>query len=226
MTRTADPDDVRDLGEHHLRRFVAARKIGDHAAMREHWNMLVTINFPRIESFVRLEARDRLNAEEKKDATQDACARILRGLFGNFRGSTMGEWVKAVKKAVHYACVDTQQGAARVHRREGSYDDSSIGEDGEERGRYTKDLYRDAERRRAEEEEEFLDRDELAAYGELLDEMLPKLSPKLRAVAEMDRVGASTDRMLDELDITPDTLYQRRRRYLTDLYKLREQYPS
>lgn len=226
MTGTADSPDVRDLGELHLRRFVAARKIGDHAAMREHWNMLVTINFPRIESFVRLEARDRLNAEEKKDATQDACARILRGLFGNFRGSTMGEWVKAVKKAVHYACVDTQQREARAHRKTGSYDDSSIGDDGEERGRYTKDLYRDAERRRAEEEEEFLDRDELAAYGELLDEILPKLSPKLRAVAEMDRVGASTERMLGELGITPDTLYQRRRRYLKDLDKLREQYPS
>lgn len=217
---------MRDPGELYLRRFVAARKVGDETAMRENWNGLVTINFPRIENFVRLEARDRLNAEEKQDATQDASIRILRGLFRNFKGSTMGEWVKAVKKAVHYACVDTQKHAARIHDKEGSYDDSRIGQDGEERGRYTKDLYRDAERRHAEEEEDFLDRDELDGYGELLDEMLPKLSPKLRAVAEMDRFGASTERMLDELDITPDTLYQRRRRYLMDLDKLREQYPS
>ena len=43
---------------------------------------------------------------------------------------------------------------------------------------------------------------------------------------EPQKKWASTERMLDELGITPDTLYQRRRRYLKDLDKLREQYPS
>lgn len=224
MTGTSDLVDVRRDDEFHLGRFVKARAIGDQAAMRQAWDALITLNYPRIEGFARLEARGRLDADELQDATQDACVRICRGLYGNFRGTTMGEWVRAARRAVHFACIDVQKAAARVHEREGSYDAGWTDEDGETQSRYAAGLDAAAEARHLEEEDALEAAEELAAARAWIDEALPEVSEKQRAVLMRDLRGVPVERIMEELGISQTNVYQRRRRYSKELQQLRERY--
>ncbi len=226
MTGTADPSDVRRDEDVNLRRFVAARKIGDQGAMRMHWNALLTDNFDRVVGLVYLEADGRLDHHEREEAVQGTFMRLTRRVIHNFRGTSMGEWVNAVKTVVHWACIDVQDAAKRVSGKERSLDTIRIDKDGEERSPWGKELYAEAESRRAAEEEAIEDAEEREEHRAFLAGALPQLSEKLRAVAERDLADMPVEQMMEELGLKRDAIYQRRRRYILELEELRKRYPS
>lgn len=217
---------MRDLGELYLRRFVAARKVGDETAMRENWNGLVTVNFDRVVGMVRSESWGHLDDHEREDAVQEALVRLTRRVIWTFEGTAMGQWVNTAKRAVYYACVDVQNAAKRVHDKERSYDDTWTDDEGEERGAWSAALFAEAEARRAAEEEALEDLEEVAADRDFLSWAKPQLSNKLREVVEADLAGVPVEEMAARLGLEPDAIYQRRRRAILKLRELRKSYPS
>ena len=68
------------------------------------------------------------------------------------------------------------------------------------------------------------DADALQERQSFLDWAAPQLSPKRRAVIELDRAEVPVEEMQERLDVSRDVVYASRSRAIKDLAKLRDQY--
>jgi RNA polymerase sigma factor (sigma-70 family) len=207
-----------------LRRFLAARRAGDAAGARRYWEELLTDNFDRIHGMVVLESRNHLSYDEQQDALQRALIKLANNMIETFQGSSMGEWVNATRTLVKYACIDTQRREQTISRHERSLDAPGRGDD--DAGRWDADVYAAIEKERRERESDEQAADALGDYQAFLDWAVPQLSPKLRAIIELDRAGVPVNEIQKRLGVSRDVVYQSRSRAVKQLAKLREEYGS
>ena len=113
------------MGRHddeHLRRFIAARERGDVAGMRRWWEELVIDFFDRMDGFVAVAHKGRLNHHEHELAVQMSMARFSERLIETYEGVSMGELVNACKTLARGICMDVQRREMRAHGRARSLD--------------------------------------------------------------------------------------------------------
>jgi RNA polymerase sigma factor (sigma-70 family) len=195
--------------EERLRRFVARRDAGDVAGARRCWEELVEANFDRIVGIVSLQARGRLSPHERDEAVQRAIVKIWRNMVSTFDGTTMGEWVNAVRTCAGFACADVQREAARRSARETGLDESAEYQWG--------DVARQEHRREGER----TDARDFVEWG------LPRLrDERRRRVIERSLDGVPAEEIAAELAVSLPNLYQLRSRGLKDLAKLKELYDA
>lgn len=224
MDVARDPSPLPRHDEHNLRRFLAARHAGDEAAARRWWDELVRDNFDRVRGMVRLRSRGHLSVVEQDEALQRALIKLSNNMIHTFNGTSMGEWVNATKTLVFGACVDTQrrEKAASSHRAALDATDDS----GEDTGQLDRNVYKALERQRLEHDAEQQDAEDDAQARDFLDWAVPQLSPKRRAVIELDRDDVPCEAIQERLGVSRDVVYASRSRALKDLAKLREEYPA
>lgn len=206
--------------------WLAARDAGDHEGMKMYFGEVLAVNMPRLHGFVAGAAVGKLDHHEHDDAVSEACERLLRHVRHKFRGTKQEQFWALMRRVAVISCEEIRRRGARVHEREGSYDDTWASDEGEELGLYGKGLYKAAELASLEDEEALERVEEQAEHEAFLEWALPQLSDKLRAVAELDLAGTENEQIAAELGITLDTVYQRRRRYLNELRELGKSYPS
>lgn len=222
MDAGRDPSLVPRHDEHNLRRFLAARRAGDEAAARRWWDELVRDNFDRVRGMVILRSRGHLSAVEQDEALQRALIKLSNNMIHTFNGTSMGEWVNATKTLVFGACVDTQrrEKAASSHRAPLEATDDA----GEDTGQLDRKVFKALEKQRLEHEADELDAEDDDKARAFLDWAVPQLSPKRRAVIELDRQDVSCEDIQEQLGVSRDVVYASRSRALKDLAKLREEY--
>lgn len=225
MAAPSDPPLVRSHEGEYLRRFLVARAAGNRDEMRVWWEALLTDNVDRVRGFVAAEARGRLSREEQQEAVQRALIKLANRMVLTFKGSSMGEWVKATRTLVHGVCIDVQRDAERVSKRERSLE-AGWNDPDDGPGRYDAAIARDA--LDAERERDELDYEEVVFQlgRDFLDWALPQLSPRLRAVMELDRQNVPVEEMQERLEVSRDVIYAARSRALKELGKLLEEYES
>jgi hypothetical protein len=153
-----------------------------------------------------------------------ALIRIANNMIATFRGSSMGEWVESTRRLIKFACIDTQRRAAVRSKHERSLDEAASEDDLDDRGRWDAQVYEAIEGRRREAEALEADAEALAEHQAFLDWAVPQLSPKRRAVVELDRDDVPVEEIQARLAVSRDVVYASRSRALKDLAKLRERY--
>ncbi len=212
----SDPPSVARFGDEHLRRFLAARRAGDAAAMRRAWEELVIVFKDRMDGLVAANHKGRLDPFEHEEAVQRALIRFSDNLFTTFRGTSMGELVNATKTLCFYVCVEVQREAERNRRRRRSLDEGWDGLGHEDRPAPTWEA--DQAREAFEAEQRSADVEAFVAWA------VPQLAGRRRAVVERTFHGAPLPQICAELALSKDNAYQLRSRGLKDLAKLYEQY--
>jgi DNA-directed RNA polymerase specialized sigma24 family protein len=205
-----------------LRRYLAARAAGDEPAACRHHTTLMELSFDRVRGLTALYSRGILTDDEREEAVQLALIRINRRLFHTFRGSSMGEWIQAVKKLITYACQDVLR-----HRRRHSDQLVALELDGDGEDDATRlhpEVIEEIENQRSREEDAARDAEFYDAARDYLDWALPRLTRQRRKVLELDRQGWTAEQIQAELDMSRDTVYANRSRGLKDLVKLRKEY--
>jgi len=210
--------------EEKLRRFLAARRAGDGAGARRWWEELLTDNFDRVHGMVVLESRNHLSHDEQQDALQRALVKLANNMIETFRGRSMGEWVESTRTLVKFACIDTQRRAQTISKRERPLD--APGREREDAGRYDAGVYAEIEKERHKRESAARDAERLGERQAFLDWAVPQLSPKLRAVVELDRTGVCVEQIQERLGVSRDVVYQSRSRAAAQLAKLLKEYGS
>ena len=207
MPRAGDPQAVARQDEERLRRFVASRDAGDLQQARTHWEALLEANFDRVVALVSIQARGRLDRHERDDAVERAIVKVWRNMVSTFDGTSMGEWVNAVRACAGFAVADVQRDAVRRNRRQSALDEA-------EEYRWASKAHE--EHRRADER---ADAREFVAWG------LPQLKDeRRRLVLERSLDGVPAEEIAAELDVSLPNLYQLRSRGLKELAKLKELY--
>jgi RNA polymerase sigma factor (sigma-70 family) len=207
-----------------LRRFLAAHRAGDEVGARRWWDELVNDNFDRVRAMVILQSRGRLSPDEQEDAVQRALMRLYTNMIVTFRGTSMGEWVESTRTLVKFACIDTQRRAQAISKHERALDEG--GRDDDSAGRWDAETYTAIEEQRREEESAEDDAATLRERQAFLDWAVPRLSPKRRAVVELDREGVPVDEIQERLGVSRDVVYASRSRAIKDLAGLREECDS
>jgi RNA polymerase sigma factor (sigma-70 family) len=205
-----------------LRRFLAARRLGDEATARRWWEELLSDNFDRVRGMVTLQARGHLSHDEQQEALQRALIKLANNMIETFRGTSMGEWVESTRTLVKFACIDTQRRAAAISKHEHSLDQP--GRDDDDAGRWDADVYAAIEEQRREQESAEHDIENLSDGQAFLDWAVPKLTDKRRAVIELDREEIPVEEIQERLGVSRDVVYASRSRALKDLAKLRDEY--
>jgi RNA polymerase sigma factor (sigma-70 family) len=226
VAAASDPPLVRSHEGEYLRRFLVARAAGDRDGMHAWWEMLLVDNVDRVRGMVGAEARGRLSADEQQEAVQRALIKLARNMALTFKGSSMGEWVKATRTLVHGVCIDVQRDAERISRRERSLDAGWNSGDEDGPGRHDAAIAKDAIEHQRLDDERAAEEDEFQLGRDFLDWALPQLSPRLRAVMELDRQNVPVEEMQQQLGVSRDVIYAARSRALKELAKLMEEYPS
>jgi len=218
MPTGSDPPVVRRHAEEHLRRFVAARAEGDAAEMRHWWEELVIDFADRMDGFVALAHRGRLDDDEHATAVQLSLARFSLRLVDTFEGVSMGELVNACKTLARGICIDVQRAAVRRREREGISLDADHDPDADARAvpRWEAD----------EAADRFARAERSAEVTDFLAWALPQVSEDRRAVLVATFAGAELAEIADGLDISRDNAYQRRSRGMRDLARLKERYDA
>ena len=212
----SDPRSVARFDDEHLRRFLAARRAGDAAAMRHAWEELVIVFKDRMDGLVAANHKGRLDAFEHEEAVQRALIRFSDNLFTTFRGTSMGELVNATKTLCFYVCVEVQREAERDRRRRRSLDEGWDGVGHDDRPAPAWEVGQAQEAYEAEQRS--ADIDAFVAWA------MPQLVGKRRDVVELTLHGAPLSQICAQLALSKDNAYQLRSRGLKDLAKLHEQY--
>ena len=212
--------DSRSVGRHddeHLRRFLAARRRADAAEMRRWWDELVIDFFDRMDGFVAVAHKGRLDHREHELAVQMSMARFSERLISTYEGVSMGELVNACKTLARGICIDVQRAAARGHKGAASLDAGWMAAAEE----------RPAPSWEADEAWHRLERAERGAeVRDFLDWALPEIAEDRRRVLELSFEGASIPEICAELGISEANAYQRRSRAFKDLKRLKERYDA
>lgn len=221
-----DPSDVGSSSDDLLlRRFASARAAGDPEGMRRWWGELLTVRMHWVRTQVRGEAAGRLSESELEDAVQQAAIKIAVNLQRTFKGSSIGEWAKAVQRLIHGTNIDVQRAAQRHNAPLTSLDRTTAeGDEGPGAGRAA---LREAARAQADLEAHDASGEMVARGRDFLEWALPLLTDKRRLVVELDARGASTDELRAALgDASRDVVYSTRRHAYKDLDKLMRTYES
>jgi RNA polymerase sigma factor (sigma-70 family) len=185
--------------------------------MRRWWEELVIGFYDRMDGFVYLAHKGRLDHDEHEVAVQMSMARFSERLISTYEGVSMGELVNACKTLARGICMDVQRREMRAHRGMRSLD-AGWDADAEDRPMSRWD---------ADEAWHRLDRAERSAeVRDFLCWALPQISADRRRVLELSFEGASVQEICAELDISEANAYQRRSRGFKDLTKLKEQYDA
>lgn len=217
MAARSDSPGVGRHDDEHLRRFLAARTRGDAAEMRRWWDELVIDFFDRMDGFVSVAHKGRLDHHEHELAVQMSMARFSERLIMTYEGVSMGELVKACKTLARGICMDVQRAAARAHRNATSLDAGwRMDEDDRPPPSWEADeaWHRLERAHRSAEVRDFL------AWA------LPQIGEERRRVLELSFEGASIPEICAELDISEANAYQRRSRGFKDLKTLKERYDA
>lgn len=186
------------------------------------WEDLIERSFDRIRGHVilfRFPGGETIKARDHEDATSVAYSRAYR-MGENFRGRSAGEFRAALKTTVWNACMDWGRNNMAYEMGIGGSLDERL--DGGEASPYDGALARyydeaDAAERDVEDFEERMQADTKFfrwGIGQIENE-------KYRAVLELTFIrGLSGDAIAAQLNITPDNVYQRRRRGLQTLEKI------
>lgn len=195
--------------EERLKRFVAHRDAGAVAAARREWEALVEANFDRIAGLVTLQARGKLSPFERDEAVQRAIVKIWRNMVSTFEGTSVGEFVNAVRTCAGFAVIDVQREAARRAARETALDEAAEYRWG--------DVARQEHRRDGER----------AEARDFVAWSLPQLSDqRQRLVVERSLDGVPAEEIAAELEVSLANLYQLRSRGLKRLAALKELYDA
>ncbi len=192
-------------GDALLRRFVACREAGDADGMVEVWNELVEAEFDRVRASVAIRGSRRLSADERDEALQRALVRIWQNMVATFRGTSMGEWVNAMVRAVDFAVLDVQRDAARRSNRE-----TVLGDDVDR-------AHPGVAQEAVELHERLGEQEEAAERLAQVDAALARLPERRRRILELDRAGVPAAEIAAELGLSMDNLYQLRSRGLREL---------
>jgi hypothetical protein len=216
VTARSDSPSVRKHDEEHLRRFVAARRRGDVEEMRRWWDALVEDFFDRMDGFVALAHKGRLDDDEHELAVALAMSRFSRRLIDSFAGASVGELVNACKTLAEGICKDVQRSAMRQGALRGPSLDHSGDDDETSGARWEVDIAM----QRFEQEQRNHDIAEFFAWA------LPQIIESRRAVLELTLYGAELSEISAQLGITDANAYQLRSRGMRDLAKLKEQFDA
>ena len=217
MAARSDPPRVGRHDDEHLRRFLAARTRGDAAEMRRWWDELVIDFFDRMDGFVSVAHKGRLDHHEHELAVQMSMARFSERLISTYEGVSMGELVNACRTLARGICIDVQRAEARGHKRAASFD-AGWSADAEERPTPSWE---------ADEAWHRLERAQRGAeIRDFLDWALPEIAEDRRRVLELSFEGASIPEICAELGISEANAYQRRSRAFKDLKRLKERYDA
>ena len=184
--------------------------------MRRWWEELVIDFHDRIDGLLYANHKGQLDDDEHSLAKQLALTRFSRRLIETFRGTSMGELVNATKTLCFGICVDVQRSAIRARTHEA--DSLDAGWDATDRGASPWEL--DESVRRYEDDTAATD------ARNFVDWAIPRINDTYRPVIELTLHGATVPEIMHELDISQDNVYQRRRRGLQDLAKLKELYDT
>ena len=203
--------------EEHLRRFLAARNAGDAVAMRRWWDELVIDFFDRMDGFVSVAHKGRLDHHEHELAVQMSMARFSERLISTYEGVSMGELVNACRTLARGICIDVQRAEARGHKGAASFD-AGWSADAEERPTPSWE---------ADEAWHRLERAQRGAeVRDFLGWALPQIAEDRRRVLELSFEGASIPEICAEVGISEANAYQRRARAFKDLKRLKERYDA
>jgi RNA polymerase sigma factor (sigma-70 family) len=206
-----------------LRRYVVARDRGRTAEATEAWQRLAERSFDRIAILCRgfrFPGGTGLPADEAGSAATEAYLRVI-AMGANFRERELGQFRAAVVRVVHNTCMDFGRKELRYAKRvagslnqtwepggeSGPYDAALAAYDAELRAR-ADDARREEERRR---EAEDLVHWAIGRVG----------NDNYRAVLELtygEKLDAAA--IAERLQISPDNVYQRRRRGVKELEKI------
>ena len=208
--------DVADPADEHLRRFLASRRAGDAIGMRKWWEELVIDFYDRMDGLIYATHRGQLDDEEHTLALQLALTRFSLRLFETFRGTSVGELVNATKTLCFGICVDVQRSSIRARKLQA--DSLDAGWDDPERGVSAWETDESARR--------YNDAEAAAEARDFIDWAMPQINDTYRPVIQLTLHGATVPEIMQELAISQDNVYQRRRRGLQDLAKLKELYDT
>jgi hypothetical protein len=207
---------VADPADEHLRRFLAARSAGDAAGMRRWWEALVIDFHDRMDGLIYATHKGRLDDDEHILAMQLALTKFSRRLAETFRGTSVGELVNATKTLCFGVCIDVQRSSIRARKHE--TDSLDAGWNGPDSG--MSGWESEESRKRYDDAESAADARDFIAWA------MPQIHDTYRPVLELTLYGATVPEIMEELGISKDNTYQRRRRAMQDLAKLKELYDT
>jgi len=183
------------------------------------WHVLVARDYERVRGLVAAfrfpgHPEVRIDTDEIDSATHEALERCLRALLTSFRGRSVGELRAAMRTATHFACQDFCR--AQMRREQGiggSIDDVRTAEEGQDIGRFDRELGDLAEGRHRAKTEAGEDLDEVAAAIAALP------NENMREVLRLRAEGYCSKEIAGKLGLSPanvDQLHSRGLRRLND----------
>ena len=211
MPAGSDRQNVGLTEEQLLTRFVACRDASDADGARRAWEELAVASFDRVRGMVDVRARRYgLSPDERQEAVQVALVKLWNNMVRTFRGTSMGEYVNAMKALVEFACADVQRAAARRTEHETRLEDDA---DRPNHDWKADELAHEAHRRGAERQD----------AADFVSWAVPQLTnERRRRVIERTLDEAPAEEIAAELGVSMDNLYQLRTRGLKDLRELRD----
>jgi RNA polymerase sigma factor (sigma-70 family) len=138
----------------------------------------------------------RIGADDYDDATQECFIRAVK-MLGNFRGTTLGEFLGALRTCVKNTCMDfCRRRLTRERGIAGSTDEPAPGADDETLGRFDAALGKIASRQDADH---VAARDALAELSAGIKELE---NEEMREVLRRKMSGCSSREIADELELT------------------------
>jgi RNA polymerase sigma factor (sigma-70 family) len=206
-----------------LRRYVVARDRGRATEAAQIWQRLTENNFDRIKVLCRgfrFPGGTGLPRDEADSAASEAYLRVV-AMGANFRERELGQFRAALIRTVHHACMDFGRRELRHQRHIAGSLDSTWDTDGEG-GPYDAALAAYEADRRAEAEDAERDAERRAEAEDLVHWAIGRVTnDNYRGVLELTYIekldGAA---IADRLSITPENVYQRRRRGVTELERI------
>jgi RNA polymerase sigma factor (sigma-70 family) len=206
-----------------LRRYAVARDRGRTAEAAQIWERLTENNFDRIKLLCkgfRFPGGTGLPPDEAGSAASEAYLRVV-AMGAGFRERELGQFRAAVVRTVHNACMDFGRRELRHQRHAAGSLDSTWKPDGEG-GPYDAALAAYDAERRAEADEVAADEARRREARGLVRWAIGRVrNDNYRTVLELTYIEKlDGDAIAERLDITPDNVYQRRRRGVKELEKI------
>ncbi len=206
-----------------LRRYVVARDRGRDAEAAQTWERLTENNFDRIKILCRgfrFPGGTGLPPDEAGSAASEAYLRVI-AMGANFRERELGQFRAAVVRVVHNTCMDFGRKELR-HRKHAAGSLDSTWEPGGEGGPYDAALAAYDAELRARADDALREEQSRQEAESLVRWAIGRVgNDNYRAVLELTYVdkldGAA---IAARLAISPDNVYQRRRRGVTELERI------
>jgi hypothetical protein len=214
-----DPPPVTTNEDEHLRRFLRARARKDAVEMRRWWERIVEDFYDRIDGFVGVAHKGRLDDQEHELAVELALVRFALNLRSTFEGTSMGELVNATKQLCSYICMDVQRRSIADREHGGRSLDEGWDAAADPDAATPPWEAQEALRRHSDDERS-------REVGAFITWALPQLVGDRGPVLAMTIAGLEIAEICAELDVTPANAYALRSRGMRDLKQLKEQYET